>query len=108
MKIKNIALIPDRFANYRLPIFQKLSDRKLNHFDLTIYADQNEDIKGIRIADASYANTNIDKGGVVWGKIRNFTFGNICFWQSKVSFLPIKILLMLMFIGGRRTEFLRG
>ena len=90
MNIKNIALIPDRFAHYRLPIFQKLSDRKLNHFELTIYADQNEDIKGIRIANSSYANTDLDKGGVVWRKIRNFTFRNICFWQSKVSFLPIK------------------
>lgn len=90
MKIKNIALIPDRFANYRLPIFQKLSDTKLNHFNLTIYADENEDVKGIRIASPSYANSDFSKGGLVWKKIKNFTFKNICYWQSKIAFLPLQ------------------
>lgn len=90
MKIKHIALLPDRFASYRLPIFKKLSDSKLNDFKLTIFADIKEDVKGVKIANASYANTNKEEGGVIWKKIKNFTFKNICFWQSNVSFLPIK------------------
>ena len=90
MNIKKIALIPDRFASYRLTIFQKLSDQKLNNFKLTIFADVHEDIKGIKIADSSYANTELECGGIIWEKVRNFTFKNICFWQSKVFFLPFR------------------
>lgn len=90
MSIKKIALIPDRFASYRVPIFQKLSASSLNKFKLIIFADVNEDIKGIQIADSSYANTDIESGGVIWKKVKTFTFKNICFWQSKVSFLPLR------------------
>ena len=88
MKIENIALIPDRFASYRLPIFQKLSDKKLNSFNLTIFADTEEDIEGVKIVDRELANLDLQKGGIAWKKIKNFTFKNICFWQSNVTLLP--------------------
>ena len=89
MKSFKIALIPDRFALYRYPIFKSLSDYTKNPFKISIFADVEEDIKGIKICNRDYCNENFDKGGIFWYRVKNYTLKKICFWQSKIALLPL-------------------
>ena len=85
----SVALVPDRFAFYRYNIFKLLSDTDSNQFRLKIYADTEEDIPGLRIVDSSYCDTNYKNGGISWVRIKNFTFRQVCFWQSGLILLAL-------------------
>jgi glycosyltransferase involved in cell wall biosynthesis len=79
---QSVALIPDRFASYRYTVFKRLSDFKENEFYLTIYADTEEDIPGLKLTDSRYCDRDYLNGGISWVRIRNFAMRGICFWQS--------------------------
>jgi glycosyltransferase involved in cell wall biosynthesis len=80
--IKSVALLPDRFASYRYTIFKRLSDFKENGFYLTIYADTEEDVPGLKLVDASYCDRDYLNGGISWVRIKNIAIRGICFWQT--------------------------
>jgi len=80
--IKSVALIPDRLALYRYAIFKRLSDYRSREFELTIYADIEEDIPGLKLVDSKYCDRKYSNGGISWIRIKNIAIRNICFWQT--------------------------
>ena len=80
--IRSVALIPDRLAMYRYAIFKCLSDHCLHGFELTIYADIDEDIPGVKLVDSKYCDKDYSNGGISWVRIKNIAIRNICFWQT--------------------------
>lgn len=80
--IRSLALIPDRLAMYRYAIFKRLSDCRSNGFELTIYADTDEDIPGLKLVDSKYCDKDYSNGGISWVRIKNIAIRNICFWQT--------------------------
>ena len=80
--IRSVALIPDRLALYRYAIFKRLSDYRSNGFELTIYADTDEDIPGLKLVDSKYCDKDYSNGGISWVRIRNIAIRSICFWQT--------------------------
>lgn len=83
LKKKIIALVPDRFAHYRYPVFKALSDFKKNDYLLHIYADTTVS-SNIELADPSFANMDFDCGNVFWVPVKNSVFKSVCFWQTGV------------------------
>jgi glycosyltransferase involved in cell wall biosynthesis len=81
-KTKSVALVPDRFASYRYTVFKRLSDHQENGFFLTIYADIEEDIPGLKLTDAKYCDRDYSNGGISWVRVRNLAVRGICFWQT--------------------------
>lgn len=77
----SVGLFPDRFAHYRYPLFKLLSGSK--DYALTIYADTRQD-NSVKLAPATYADLDIENGGVRWGRVRNVAYKGICFWQKGV------------------------
>lgn len=80
--IKSVALVPDRFACYRYTVFKRLSDFEENGFYLTIYADTEEDVPGLKLVDSSYCDRDYMNGGISWMRIKNVAIRGICFWQT--------------------------
>lgn len=80
--IRSVALIPDRLALYRYAIFKRLSDYRSNGFELTIYADIDEDIAGLKLVDSKFCDKDYSNGGISWFRIKNIAIRNICFWQT--------------------------
>lgn len=78
----SIALVPDRFATYRYTIFKRLSDFQENGFKLTIYADTEEDIRGLKLVNAAYCDADYVNGGISWTRVKNITIGHVCLWQT--------------------------
>ena len=95
-----IALVPDRFAHYRLTVFKALSNEDKNGFRITIYADTKPDLSSIKIAPAAYCNLDIKKGGVRWQRIHNFSLHNRCFWQSGLLKLALRRDLQVIVYWG--------
>ncbi len=80
--IRLVALIPDRLAMYRYAIFKCLSDHRSHGFELTIYADIDEDITGLKLVDSKYCDKDYSNGGISWVRIKNIAIRNICIWQT--------------------------
>jgi len=78
----SVALVPDRFPSYRYTVFKRLSHFKENGFYLTIYADTEEDIPGLKLVESSYCDRDYLNGGISWVRIRNFGVRGICFLQT--------------------------
>ena len=81
-KVRSIALVPDRFASYRYTVFKRLSDFQNNGFYLTIYADIEEDVPGLKLVDSRHCDRDYLNGGISWVRIRNIAVRGICFWQT--------------------------
>lgn len=84
-----LALVPDRFAHYRYPVFKLLSDEARNGVRVVIYADSREDFSRIKLVNEEYCNTNFQDGGILWKRIRSFYIRNICFWQTGLVKLSV-------------------
>ena len=80
--IRSVALIPDRLALYRYAISKRLSDYRSDGFELTIYADIDEDIPGLKLVDSKYCDKDYSNGGIIWVRIKNIAIRNICYWQT--------------------------
>lgn len=81
-----VGLVPDRFTDYRYPIFKLLSDEQRNKFKLFIFADT-EDVKegiyrGVSAIDHTFCDLNIDNGGVRWERTNDFYLKGVCIWQT--------------------------
>ncbi|MAG65055.1 MAG: hypothetical protein CMK74_04170 [Pseudomonadales bacterium] len=83
-----VALVPDKFAHYRYPVFKKLSDAKENDFVLDIYADSLPH-GNIELASSDFCNLDYEKGGVRWQLIRDYVVRGVCVWQSKIVALGL-------------------
>lgn len=81
-KCSSIALVPDRFALYRYPVFKLISQGGQNGHRVVIYADTKEDPSKIKLVDIEYCNADLDAGGVIWRGIRSIYLGRVCFWQT--------------------------
>ncbi|SHE49651.1 Glycosyltransferase involved in cell wall bisynthesis [Microbulbifer donghaiensis] len=79
---RHIALIPDRFALYRYPVFRLISEYRRSGSEVVIFADPREDPSRVRLAPTEFCSMDPDEGGIRWQKIRSFYFRNICFWQT--------------------------
>ena len=75
----SVALIPDRFASYRYPLFRALSD--IRGCSLRIYADTVEDVKGLKLVDPKFCDLDKSNGGLEWQSVKNITFKKLCIWQ---------------------------
>ncbi|MEX2964185.1 glycosyltransferase [Microbulbifer sp. TYP-18] len=84
-----IALVPDRFALYRYPVFRKISEEGRGEGQVVIYADPREDSSNIRLAPVEYCNLNPKEGGIRWVPIRSLYFRKICFWQTGLQALVL-------------------
>lgn len=88
-KSSSVALIPDRFALYRYPVFRLISDDSSNGIRVDIYADPRGDSSGVRLVDSKYCNLDVKDGGIRWNKIRSLYIKNVCFWQTGLSKLAV-------------------
>lgn len=84
-----LALVPDRFAHYRYPVFKLLSDEARNGVRVVIYADSREDVTRVKLVNEAYCNTNFQDGGILWKRIRSLYVRNICFWQTGLLKLSV-------------------
>ncbi|MDY7116718.1 glycosyltransferase [Halomonas sp. SSL-5] len=80
--MKEVALIPDRFAHYRYPVFKKLTQLGGEKYSLHIYADAKQDESGIDIPPLQYVGNNLAEGGVCWQPVSSMFVRGICFWQT--------------------------
>jgi len=78
----NVALVPDRFAHYRYPVFKLLSDDSINCFRLVIFADSEEKKQRVTLVDHSFCDMDIENGGIRWININDFYCKGVCFWQK--------------------------
>lgn len=85
----DIALVPDRFALYRYPVFRLITQESPNGVAVVIFADPREDSSKVRLAPISYCNLDPEKGGIRWKSIRSYYFRNICFWQTGLQKLAL-------------------
>ena len=86
----SIALVPDRFARYRYPVFRLISDEEQGGAHVVIYADPLKDSSGVRLVPSEFCNMDYDSGGIRWKSIRSFYFGSVCFWQTGLQRLALK------------------
>lgn len=63
---KRVALIPDRFAHYRAPVFRLIGDPKHSSVQVTVFADMNERRAGIRLANPEEFPTGDSYSGTQW------------------------------------------
>lgn len=96
----SVALVPDRFGAYRYSIFKRLSDYRRNGFKLTIYADTEEDMPGLKLADPAYCDLDYANGGVAWVRIHNIAHKRVCFWQTG--------LIRMALFGGHQVHIYWG
>jgi glycosyltransferase involved in cell wall biosynthesis len=82
--MKIIALIPDRFAHYRYPVFKKLTSLGAEKYKLHIYADIEKDKSGIDLPPLHYVGDDLDQGGVCWRPVKSMFFRGVCFWQTRL------------------------
>ena len=88
--VRRIALVPDRFALYRYPVFRLISERCPDGAEVVIYADPREDTSSIKLVSAQYCNMDLKSGGIRWQKVRSFYVGKICFWQTGLQKLAVR------------------
>lgn len=77
-----VALIPDRFAHYRYPLFSLLGDQSRGGVDLTIFADKDESRAGIKLAPTESVDDYKHKN-FQWQPTIDFSIGKII-WQFGV------------------------
>jgi len=80
----NVALIPDRLAYYRYPVFKLLSNETINCFRIVIFADCKEKEQRVNLLDPSFCDMDIENGGIRWVSISDFYCKGVCFWQKGV------------------------
>lgn len=85
-----MALIPDRFAHYRYPVFRHLTLSGEDKYVLHIYAETKEDDSGISIPPPEYVGDNKCQGGICWKPVKSFFFKGVCFWQTRLLALAIE------------------
>ena len=84
-----IALVPDRFALYRYPVFREISGGDPGEGQVVIYADPREDPSKIRLAPTEFCNLDTGDGGIRWVPIRSLYYRRVCFWQTGLQALAL-------------------
>lgn len=79
---ESIALVPDRFALYRFPVFKAISDNLVSGANLVVYADSREDVSRIRLVDEKHCKQGFLSENLRWKKIRSLYIRHVCFWQT--------------------------
>ncbi|MCX2840248.1 glycosyltransferase [Microbulbifer thermotolerans] len=81
-KKKSIAIVPDRFALYRYPVFKAISNQLEPEIRVVIYADTSEDSTKVKIVNSDFCNDSLKDGGIRWRKIKSFYVKHVCVWQT--------------------------
>jgi len=78
---KNVAIVYNYIAHYRIPIFNLLSKNLYPHY--TIIAGTKTDIP-LKTADSLLAKKKIQEGGIRWVQVKNFWILKYFLWQKRV------------------------